>query len=150
MQNWCGICFFTLLLLQVLKVAFMDPEFSDVTFQFSGNYKAWCDQYHMMIWFVSLLCVFEASTCIWFCNCEDGWGRPTWSTRASLLVPWERPDCQVVGPVDRSGGQVRIQKEVLPSSDEGQDRFLELCIIFVGFFILPSVCAVKFKKRLLI
>jgi hypothetical protein len=56
--------FFTLLLLQVLKVAFMDPEFSDVTFQFSGNYKAWCDQYHMMIWFVSLLCVFEASTCI--------------------------------------------------------------------------------------
>jgi hypothetical protein len=83
MQNWCGICFFTLLLLQVLKVAFMDPEFSDVTFQFSGNYKAWCDQYHMMIWFVSLLCVFEAShcmACICFCSCEDGWGCPTWST----------------------------------------------------------------------
>ncbi|XP_047046596.1 uncharacterized protein LOC124657710 isoform X2 [Lolium rigidum] len=31
--------------------------------------------------------------------------------RASLLVLWERPDCRVVSPVDRSGGQVRIQKE---------------------------------------
>jgi hypothetical protein len=99
-----------------------------VTFQFSGNYRFWCDRCHLMIWFVPFCASFkpDVARSLAFAfvvvrmdraDQHDPPGRPRWCHG--------RGQTGDVGPIARSGGNVKIQKEVIPTFGEGQHGFLE-------------------------